>query len=181
MCLVYSAFFPGGGLLDVVITDGSGDASVGFTSQGNRVVNIFKAALFTLNLFEQLIYSALTKLLPKRYSNNHAKILITAPEMIIPNRYRIDLSIKHHDCTYNSTNHHCYWGKGNTHNFMPPLQRTIYWDHLSWKLDYLSRIFCCRYQENLAVFISWCGSNFNDLYSQPKLLILNRVLFGLNQ
>ena len=38
LCLVYCAFFPGGGLLDVVITDGPGrdssDANVGFISQG---------------------------------------------------------------------------------------------------------------------------------------------------
>ena len=40
MCLIYSAFFPGGGLLDIVVKDGrhSDDASVGFTSQGKKLV-----------------------------------------------------------------------------------------------------------------------------------------------
>ena len=47
MCLIYSAFFPGGGLLDIVVKDGrnSDDGSVGFTSQGKN-----DCYLLTLNM-----------------------------------------------------------------------------------------------------------------------------------
>ncbi|KAL5269201.1 hypothetical protein ACHWQZ_G002881 [Mnemiopsis leidyi] len=49
MCLIYSAFFPGSGLLDVVVTDGrhSDDASVGFTSQGLTYLSSISIALIT--------------------------------------------------------------------------------------------------------------------------------------
>ena len=47
MCLIYSAFFPGGGLLDIVVKDGrnSDDGTVGFTSQGKN-----DCYLLTLNM-----------------------------------------------------------------------------------------------------------------------------------
>ncbi|XP_063683912.1 uncharacterized protein LOC134818333 isoform X2 [Bolinopsis microptera] len=51
LCLVYCAFFPGGGLLDVVITDGPGrdssDANVGFISQGLTYLSSISIALIT--------------------------------------------------------------------------------------------------------------------------------------
>lgn len=50
MCLVYSAFFPGGGLLDVVITDGMNtthSSDVGFLSQSLTFASSIPVALIT--------------------------------------------------------------------------------------------------------------------------------------